>query len=63
VLRCKKRALTAAELAAVSESVTIDAKFPRATPAEVLVTLERVSAGTEEVAEGVDAEAVSDLSA
>lgn len=64
VLRCKKRALTAAELAAVEESITIDAKFVRATPAEVLVTLERISAGgEEEVAEGVDAEAVSDLSA
>jgi hypothetical protein len=64
VLRCKKRALTTAELAAVAESITIDAKFVRATPAEVLVTLERISAGgEEEVAEGVDAEAVSDLSA
>lgn len=64
VLRCKKRALTAAELATVAEAITIDAKFVRATPAEVLVTLERISAGgEEEVAEGVDAEAVSDLSA
>jgi hypothetical protein len=63
-LRCKKRALSAAELAAVAESITIDAKFIRATPAEVLTTLERISAGSEEeVAEGTDAEAVSDLTA
>lgn len=62
VLRCKKRALTAAELTAVAEALTIDAKFVRATPAEVLTTLERISAGgEEEAAEGVDTEAVSDL--
>ena len=62
VLRCKKRALTAEELEAVAESVTIDVKFPRATPAEVLTTLERITTGAEEeAAEGVDSEAVSDL--
>ena len=62
VLRCKKRALSAAELAAVEASPTIDAKFVRATPAEVKATLERITAGEEDApAEGVDAEAVNEL--
>jgi hypothetical protein len=63
VLRCKKRALTAAELAAVAESVTIDQKFIRATPEEVKATLERITTGAEEDAapEGTDQEAINDL--
>lgn len=62
VLRCKKRALSAAELAAVEASPTIDAKFIRSTPTEVKATLDRITAGDEEaVAEGVDAEAVNEL--
>lgn len=62
VLRCKKRALTEAELAAVEAAETIDAKYPRATPAEVLKTLERMAKGADETAdEGTDAEAVNEL--
>ncbi len=64
VLRCKKRSLTEAERAAVEAAETIDAKYPRATPAEVLKTLERMAKGAEEEAteEGTDAEAVNELS-
>ena len=62
VLRCKKRALTEAELAAVAEAITIDAKFIRATADEVKVTLERITTGAEEETDaGTDGEAVSDL--
>jgi hypothetical protein len=62
VLRCKKRALTPAELAAVEESVTIDLKFVRATPEEVKATLERITSGAEEeVVENTDQEAISDI--
>ena len=62
VLRCKKRALSPAELAAVEESVTIDLKFVRATPEEVKATLERITSGAEEeVAENADQEAINDI--
>lgn len=63
VLRCKKRALTDAEKAAVEAAETIDVKYPRATPAEVLKTLERMAKGADEAAEdaGVDSEAVNEL--
>ena len=64
VLRCKKRALSEAELTAVAEAITIDAKFIRATPEEVKTTLERITAGAEEEeSSGTDAESVADLSA
>ena len=66
VLRCKKRKLTEAELAAVAESPTIDAKFVRATADEVKVTLERITKGADEESAdeaGVDAESVADLAA
>jgi hypothetical protein len=63
VLRCKKRALTAAELAAVEESVTIDQKFIRATAEEVKATLERITTGAEEevVDSTADQEAINDI--
>ena len=62
VLRCKKRALSKEERAAVEQAVAIDEKFPRATADEVKATLERLSAGAEESNDsGVDAESVSDL--
>lgn len=65
VLRCKKRALTAAELEAVEVAPTIDTSYPRPTPADVMKTLERLAKGEDEAGEdtpaGVDKEAVSDL--
>lgn len=64
VLRCKKRALSADEKAAVEAAETIDAKYPRPTAAEVLKTLERITKGADEEAEGdgsTDAEAVNEL--
>ncbi len=64
VLRCKKRALSADERAAVEASESIDEKYPRPTEAEVLKTLERMTkgGGEEEAAEGsTDAEAVNEL--
>lgn len=63
VLRCKKRALTDAEKALVAEADTIDVKYPRQTPAEVLKTLERITKGTDEETPdaGTDGEAVADL--
>lgn len=62
-LACKKRALSDAEKAAVAEALTIDAKFPRATEAEVLKTLERITKGQpeEEAPAGTDSEAVNEL--
>jgi hypothetical protein len=61
VLRCKKRALSKDEVATVEAAIPIDAKFIRATPEEVKTTLERITSGAEEESEGVDSEAVSDL--
>ena len=61
VLRCKKRALSKDELTIVEAAIPIDAKFIRATPEEVKTTLERITSGVEEESEGVDGEAVSDL--
>mgnify|MGYP000724204421 CR=1 FL=1 len=63
VLRCKKRALTAAELSAIEDSVTIDQKFIRATAEEVKATLERITTGAEEevVDSTADQEAINDI--
>jgi hypothetical protein len=61
VLRCKRRALSKEEVAVVDAALPIDGKFIRATPEEVKATLERITSGAEEEAEGVDGEAVSDL--
>lgn len=65
-LRCKKRALTEAERAAVAEAESIDVKYPRATAAEVKTSLERLVKTGDDSDEptatpGVDGEAVNDL--
>jgi hypothetical protein len=62
-LKCKRRALTAEELAAIAADPGIDAKYPRATPEEVLATLEKIAKGAqaEEEVPAEAAEAVSDL--
>lgn len=60
VLRCKQRALTDAERATVEAADTIDTKYPRPSPEEVLALLNKLSAGSPEDA-SVDTEAVEEL--
>lgn len=60
VLKCKTRALTDAERTLADTAEDIDAKFPRATPAEQLSALEKLTAGAEED-ESADGEAVKEL--
>lgn len=45
VLRCKKRALTAEEIALVEAAPTIDTVYPRPTPAETLATCVKIKTG------------------
>lgn len=62
-LSCKPRPLTEAEREVVAKEKTIDEKFPRPTPDDVLKTLERITKGTEddEPASTTDTEAVNEL--
>lgn len=64
VLRCKKRPLTDAERQAIAEDKTIDEKYPRQTPEEVLALLEKIASGGEESESGSQSEqeAARDLS-
>lgn len=66
--KCKKRPLTEDERAAVDAAASIDSKFPRATPVDVLKTLEKMTSGGDsedgdgDGADGsTDGEAVRDL--
>jgi hypothetical protein len=61
VLRCKTRKLTAEERAMADAAKSIDEKFPRATPEEVLAVLNKITAGAEEAADEAAQEAVKDL--
>lgn len=62
VLRCKRRALTEEERAAVANAVDIDAKFPRPTSAEVRATLEKIkNGGSEEPVDEAASEAINEL--
>lgn len=64
VLRCKRRALTAEEIALVTAAPTIDTVYPRPTPAEILVVLEKIKNGESDVDEkvpGATGEAVAEL--
>lgn len=64
VLRCKPRALTAAEREAADAAKSIDEKYQRPTEAEVLATLEKITSGSEDDAEGgtdAEREAVKEL--
>ena len=60
VLKCKTRALSDDERALADNAEDIDSKFPRATPAEQLAALEKLTAGVEED-ESADGEAVKEL--
>lgn len=58
VLKCKKRALTEAELEVVNSAQEIDSLYPRPTAAEVKALLEKITSGADEAAEeGVPEEA------
>lgn len=48
VLRCKPRPLTDVERAAVKEAKDIDELYPRATSADVLALLERITSGVDD---------------
>lgn len=63
VLRCKKRALSEEEKAAVAAAETIDTKYPRSTPEDVLALLNKIKNGTsnDEAAASTDQEAVNEL--
>lgn len=61
VLRCKPRKLTSEERAMADSAKSIDEKFPRATPDEVLAVLNKITAGAEEAADEAAQEAVKDL--
>lgn len=64
VLRCKRRPLTPAERELADAAKSIDEKYPRPTEAEVLATLEKLSAGTDEdapPATGAEGEGIKDL--
>jgi len=62
VLRCKKSALTDEEKALVAEMQTIDAKYPRPTPDEVLALLNKIKNGnSDEAQDAAEAEAAADL--
>lgn len=65
VLRCKKRSLSAEEVALVEAAMPIDAKFVRQTPDEIKALLEKLTRGEEDApapeGSGVDQEAVNDL--
>lgn len=61
VLRCKPRALTAAEQAAADAAVSIDEKFPRPKAEEILALLEKVNSGSEDEGTESEQEAVKEL--
>lgn len=62
VLRCKNRKLTPEERAMADSAKSIDEKFVRATPDEVLATLQKITAGDgEETEDEAAKEAVKDL--
>lgn len=62
VLRCKKRALTEAERAAVAAAIDIDAKFIRPTAEEVKALCEKIQSGNTEETTEAEGEAVNELS-
>ena len=62
VLRCKKRALSPAEIEAAEAAEDIDTKYPRPTAEEVLKTLEKITSGeTDEEVDGATKEAINEL--
>lgn len=62
-LACKPRALSEAEREIISKEKSIDEKYPRPTPEDVLKTLERITKGSEDedTDSTTDGEAVNEL--
>lgn len=62
-LACKPRSLNDTERALIAAEKAIDEKYPRATPADVLKTLERITKGADEETDetSTDKEAVNEL--
>jgi hypothetical protein len=60
-LKCKKRSLNAEERALVEGAKSIDAKFPRPTPAEVLKTLEKITSGSDEEETAADQDTANEV--
>ena len=62
-LSCKPRALTEAEREIIAKEKSIDEKYPRPTPEDVLKTLERITKGADEedTDSTTDSEAVNEL--
>jgi hypothetical protein len=62
-LACKPRPLSDAERQLIAQEKTIDEKYPRATPEDVLKTLERITKGADEEATDTtqDQEAINEL--
>ena len=61
VLRCKPKALTPEELAAVAEAKTIDEKYPRQTSEEVKALLEKITSSDTPEGSAEDTEAINEL--
>lgn len=62
VLRCKPRALTKEEQVMAEATKSIDEKFPRATPDEILALLQKITTSADENMESAEQqEAVKDL--
>jgi hypothetical protein len=63
VLRCKKSALSEEDRAAIKASPTIDEKYPRSTPDEVLAILKKATSGSSEDSgsDENDQEAINEL--
>ena len=62
VLRCKRRALTVEERAAVAAALPIDDKFVRQTPDEIKALLDKIRSGETEETSEAEGEAVNELS-
>jgi hypothetical protein len=63
-LACKVRPLTDAERAVIAAEKTIDEKYPRPTPDDILKALERITKGSEDedTDSTADGEAINELS-
>jgi hypothetical protein len=62
VLRCKKRALSAEEKALVAEAVDIDTKYPRPSPSDIKILLDKITSGeTDTEPTEAEKEAIADI--
>jgi hypothetical protein len=62
VLRCKKRALSAEEKSLVAEAVDIDTKYPRPSPSDIKILLDKITSGeTDTEPTAAEKEAIADI--